>query len=117
MRGGSLLDMAASPCPVGLWPAPNGMARGPRALRPLRGLHAAGVLCIVGSRAGGGNGGQAMTDGWVRLSVAGADEVRAWSHGEVTLPDTVQPRMRRPVPRGLFCEHIFGIENYWECHC
>src|SRR5262249_8730741 len=75
------------------------------------------VLCMVGSRTAAGNGRAAMTDGWVRLSVASADEVRAWSHGEVTRPETAQPRSRRPVPRGLFCEQIFGIEDYWECHC
>src|SRR5262249_32276464 len=40
-----------------------------------------------------------------------------WALGEVRSPETVHRRTRRPVPRGLFCEHVFGIEGYWECAC
>src|SRR5262249_24080016 len=53
----------------------------------------------------------------IRLTVASADEIRAASHGEVMAPETVHPRSGRPVPRGLFCEHIFGIADCWECRC
>jgi DNA-directed RNA polymerase subunit beta' len=44
----------------------------------------------------------------VRLSVASADEIRDWSHGEVLKPETINYRTQKPERDGLFCERIFG---------
>jgi DNA-directed RNA polymerase subunit beta' len=44
----------------------------------------------------------------VRLSVASADDIRDWSHGEVTKPETINYRTQKPERDGLFCEKIFG---------
>src|SRR5260221_14305669 len=43
-----------------------------------------------------------------RLSVASANEVREWSNGEVTKPETINYRTQKPERDGLFCERIFG---------
>jgi DNA-directed RNA polymerase subunit beta' len=53
----------------------------------------------------------------VRLSLASAADVLAWSHGEVTSPATCTPRTGRPVRGGLFCESIFGPVRDWRCQC
>jgi hypothetical protein len=52
-----------------------------------------------------------------RLRLASADEVRRLTFGEITTPDEFQPGTRRPVPRGPFCERIFGRDRDWECAC
>ena len=44
----------------------------------------------------------------VRLSVANADDILDWSHGEVTKPETINYRTQKPERDGLFCERIFG---------
>ncbi len=44
----------------------------------------------------------------VRLSVASADDILDWSHGEVTKPETINYRTQKPERDGLFCERIFG---------
>ncbi len=44
----------------------------------------------------------------VRLSVASANDIRDWSHGEVTKPETINYRTQKPERDGLFCEKIFG---------
>lgn len=44
----------------------------------------------------------------VRLSVANADDILEWSHGEVTKPETINYRTQKPERDGLFCERIFG---------
>ncbi len=44
----------------------------------------------------------------VRLSVASADDIQKWSHGEVTKPETINYRTQKPERDGLFCERIFG---------
>src|SRR5436309_2208324 len=53
----------------------------------------------------------------VRLCLAGADEVRRWSSGEVTRPQTYHPKSGKPIPGGLFCEEIFGPAVEWRCRC
>jgi DNA-directed RNA polymerase beta' subunit len=52
-----------------------------------------------------------------RLGPASADEIRQLAFAEVTVPETLRPGSHKPVPRGLFCEQIFGREQDWECHC
>ena len=44
----------------------------------------------------------------VRLAVASSDDIRDWSHGEVTKPETINYRTQKPERDGLFCEKIFG---------
>ena len=44
----------------------------------------------------------------IRLSVASADDIQKWSHGEVTKPETINYRTQKPERDGLFCERIFG---------
>ena len=44
----------------------------------------------------------------IRISLASPEEIRSWSHGEVTKPETINYRRLRPEKDGLFCEAIFG---------
>ena len=44
----------------------------------------------------------------VRLAVASGSDIRDWSHGEVTKPETINYRTQKPERDGLFCERIFG---------
>jgi DNA-directed RNA polymerase subunit beta' len=53
----------------------------------------------------------------VRLKVASPDTILAWSHGEVTKPETINYRTQRPEKDGLFDEKIFGPIKDWECYC
>jgi DNA-directed RNA polymerase subunit beta' len=54
---------------------------------------------------------------WIQIKVASPDEIRSWSHGEVTKPETINYRSFKPERDGLFCERIFGPVKDWECHC
>ena len=53
----------------------------------------------------------------VRLALASPETIRAWSHGQVLNPETINYRTYRPEPDGLFCEKIFGPTRDWECAC
>ncbi|MBL8029628.1 MAG: DNA-directed RNA polymerase subunit beta' [Candidatus Doudnabacteria bacterium] len=53
----------------------------------------------------------------VRLKLASPDTMLAWSHGEVTKPETINYRTQRPEKDGLFDEKIFGPIKDWECYC
>ena len=53
----------------------------------------------------------------LRIGLATADQIRAWSHGEVKKPETINYRTLRPEKDGLFCEKIFGPTRDWECYC
>jgi DNA-directed RNA polymerase subunit beta' len=44
----------------------------------------------------------------VRLAVASPEDIRKWSYGEVTKPETINYRTQKPERDGLFCERIFG---------
>ena len=48
--------------------------------------------------------------------MASPDQIRAWSHGEVTKPETINYRTLKPERDGLYCERIFGPTKDWECH-
>ena len=54
---------------------------------------------------------------WIKVQLASPDKIRAWSHGEVTKPETINYRSFRPERDGLFCERIFGPTRDWECYC
>lgn len=53
----------------------------------------------------------------LKIGLATADEIRAWSHGEVKKPETINYRTLKPERDGLFCEKIFGPTRDWECYC
>ncbi|OHA47684.1 MAG: DNA-directed RNA polymerase subunit beta' [Candidatus Terrybacteria bacterium RIFCSPHIGHO2_01_FULL_48_17] len=53
----------------------------------------------------------------VAVKLASPEDVRAWSHGEVTKPETINYRTQRPEKDGLFDERIFGPERDYECYC
>ena len=54
---------------------------------------------------------------YVSIRVASPDEMIAWSHGEVTKPETLNYRTQRPEKDGLFSERIFGPTKDYECYC
>ncbi|MCH8049141.1 DNA-directed RNA polymerase subunit beta' [Patescibacteria group bacterium] len=53
----------------------------------------------------------------IRLKLASPEVIRAWSHGEVTKPETINYRTHKPEKHGLFAEEIFGPSKDWECYC
>ena len=53
----------------------------------------------------------------IRISLASPEQVKTWSYGEVTRPETINYRTLRPEKDGLFCERIFGPTKDWECYC
>jgi DNA-directed RNA polymerase subunit beta' len=54
---------------------------------------------------------------YIQLRIASPEEIRGWSYGEVTKPETINYRSFKPERDGLFCERIFGPVKDWECHC
>ncbi len=55
--------------------------------------------------------------GSVKITLAGPNDIRSWSFGEVKKPETINYRTYRPERDGLFCERIFGPERDFECAC
>ena len=53
----------------------------------------------------------------IRISVASPEKIRAWSHGEVKKPETINYRTFKPERDGLFCAKIFGPTKDYECNC
>jgi DNA-directed RNA polymerase subunit beta' len=53
----------------------------------------------------------------IRISLASPEQIRSWSYGEVTKPETINYRTLKPEKDGLFCERIFGPSKDWECYC
>jgi len=53
----------------------------------------------------------------VRISLASPEQIRSWSYGEVTKPETINYRTLKPEKDGLFCEKIFGPMKDFECYC
>jgi len=51
------------------------------------------------------------------LHLASPEEIRSWSHGEVTEAETLDYRSGKPKPHGLFCEVIFGPTKSYQCRC
>lgn len=51
------------------------------------------------------------------VQLASLDDIKGWSHGEVTKPETINYRTLKPEKDGLFCERIFGPTKDWECYC
>jgi DNA-directed RNA polymerase subunit beta' len=53
----------------------------------------------------------------IEISLASSKQIRGWSSGEVTKPETINYRTLKPEKDGLFCERIFGPTKDWECYC
>src|SRR5579872_3767542 len=53
----------------------------------------------------------------LRLTLASPDDIKTWSHGEITKPETINYRTLKPEKDGLFDERIFGPTKDWECYC
>jgi DNA-directed RNA polymerase subunit beta' len=51
------------------------------------------------------------------ITLASPEDIRAWSRGEVTKPETINYRTLKPEKDGLFDERIFGPTKDWECYC
>jgi DNA-directed RNA polymerase beta' subunit len=53
----------------------------------------------------------------IKIGLASPKQIRDWSMGEVTKPETINYRTLKPERDGLFCERIFGPTKDWECYC
>jgi len=53
----------------------------------------------------------------LRLGLASPEEIKGWSHGEVTESETINYRTYKPERGGLYAEEIFGPEKDYECAC
>jgi DNA-directed RNA polymerase subunit beta' len=53
----------------------------------------------------------------LKIKIASPEEIKSWSHGEVTKPETINYRTQRPEKDGLFSERIFGPTKDYECYC
>lgn len=53
----------------------------------------------------------------IKINIASPDQVRSWSFGEVTKPETINYRTFKPEKEGLFCARIFGPVKDYECLC
>ncbi|HLY50205.1 MAG TPA: DNA-directed RNA polymerase subunit beta' [Solirubrobacteraceae bacterium] len=53
----------------------------------------------------------------IEIGLASSKQIRSWSSGEVTKPETINYSTLKPEKDGLFCERIFGPTKDWECYC
>ncbi|MDE7364480.1 MAG: DNA-directed RNA polymerase subunit beta' [Ruminococcus sp.] len=53
----------------------------------------------------------------IKIGLASPEQIKKWSYGVVTRPETINYRTQKPEKDGLFCEKIFGPTKDWECHC
>ena len=53
----------------------------------------------------------------IRISLASPEQIKSWSYGEVTKPETINYRTLKQERDGLFCERIFGPTKDFECFC
>jgi len=53
----------------------------------------------------------------VFLRLASPEDIKSWSFGEVTKPETINYRTQRSEKNGLFDERIFGPDRDYECYC
>ena len=54
---------------------------------------------------------------FIQIKIASPEDIREWSFGEVTKPETINYRSFKPEPMGLFCQRTFGPVKDWECAC
>ena len=48
----------------------------------------------------------------IKIGLASPDQIRNWSYGEVKKPETINYRTLKPERDGLFCERIFGLQDW-----
>ncbi len=53
----------------------------------------------------------------IKINIASPEQIRSWSFGEVTKPETINYRTFKPEKEGLFCARIFGPVKDYECLC
>ena len=53
----------------------------------------------------------------IKISLASPDQIRSWSHGEITKPETINYKSLKPEKDGLFDARIFGPTKNYECTC
>lgn len=53
----------------------------------------------------------------LQIRLASPEDIKSWSYGLVTKPETINYRTQKPEKDGLFCERIFGPTKDWECYC
>ena len=53
----------------------------------------------------------------LKVILASPEDIKSWSYGEVTKPETINYRTLKPEKDGLFDERIFGPTKDWECYC
>ncbi|HJK87503.1 MAG TPA: DNA-directed RNA polymerase subunit beta' [Candidatus Megaira endosymbiont of Hartmannula sinica] len=53
----------------------------------------------------------------IKINIASPNEIRSWSFGEVSKPETINYRTFKPEKEGLFCARIFGPTKDYECLC
>src|SRR4028119_1763478 len=53
----------------------------------------------------------------ISIGLASSKQIRSWSSGEVTKPETINYRTLKPEKDGLFCERTFGPTKDWEGYC
>ena len=53
----------------------------------------------------------------LKLTLSSQEDIKAWSFGEITKPETINYRTLKPEKDGLFDERIFGPTKDWECYC
>lgn len=53
----------------------------------------------------------------LKLTIASPEQIRSWSFGEVTKPETINYRTLKAEKDGLFSENIFGPTKDYECYC
>ncbi|MCJ7827902.1 DNA-directed RNA polymerase subunit beta', partial [Patescibacteria group bacterium] len=53
----------------------------------------------------------------LQIELASPEDIKSWSFGEVTKPETINYRTLKPEKDGLFSESIFGPTKDYECYC
>ncbi|MCR8613111.1 MAG: DNA-directed RNA polymerase subunit beta' [Mycoplasma sp.] len=51
----------------------------------------------------------------IRISLADKSDIKEWSHGEVTKPETINYKTFKPERNGLFDERVFGPSTDYKC--
>ena len=53
----------------------------------------------------------------IKIGLASPDTIEDWSHGEITMSETINYRTQKPEKGGLFDEKVFGPATDSQCAC
>src|SRR3989344_329441 len=53
----------------------------------------------------------------LQVTISSPEQIKQWSFGEITKPETINYRTLKPEKDGLFAENIFGPTKDYECYC